>query len=102
MPASQPDDPWTNQPDVGPYPTEDEGIRFPSFKALLAEAERRGAERGWDEGEAHMAQVADWWVGPDAPSANPYRRPAVAPSEPSQPSGDQPDTPDAHKTGEAP
>lgn len=94
MPVSQPD-PWANQPDVTPYPTADERP-WSWLEEALAEAERRGAERGWDEGWGCGMSDADA-DGPDTP--NPYRRPAVAPSEPVQQSGDHQDTPDTEKTG---
>lgn len=94
------ENPWLSQPDATPYPKAVEGlgmywdslanfirsidgrhsmgagllserIAVEFMPPLLAEAERRGAEKGWDEG---------WKVGSfEQTTANPYRKPQCNP-----------------------
>ena len=89
-------------PEFGNIP--DHRMTEEDIKRALAEAERRGAERGWDEGWARGQALSRGKLPKDRldpARQNPYRRPAVAPSEPAQQSGDHQDIPDTEKTGEA-
>jgi hypothetical protein len=78
-------------------------------QAELAEAERRGAERGWDEGRvagaAYEGALCALWYAEDTngedpdPIENPYRSQSpsattTAPPEPAQPASDHRDTPE--------
>lgn len=105
--------PWLNQPDVDPYPTneslavvmlaralvaaygEDADKDCPceqdwdvarGLAPLLAEAERRGAERGWDEAvdELHGHGWTGYFETHETREANPYRpqSPSAATAEP--------------------